>query len=128
MSEKGNGKDFIVGAVIGGIVGAVTALLFAPKSGKELRQDISEQAQQIGEKTKEIASDVSHKTQEIAKTVGTQTTELLGKAKDVASAVADDVKTWKDARKEVAVTSELRVEQDAEALPEGKSEAAEESK
>ncbi|MGV3487537.1 MAG: YtxH domain-containing protein [Tuberibacillus sp.] len=34
-----NTGSFILGAVIGGLVGAATALLLAPKSGKELRGD-----------------------------------------------------------------------------------------
>ncbi|WP_010275041.1 YtxH domain-containing protein [Paenibacillus senegalensis] len=108
MSEKGNGngKDFLVGAIVGSIVGAVTALLLAPKSGKELRQDISEQAHQIGQKTKEIATEVSHKTQDIAKQVGAQTSELIDKAKGVANSVAEDVKAWRETRKEVAVAKE----------------------
>ena len=39
-----NTKDFLIGTLIGGIVGATTALFLAPKSGKELRSDISDQA------------------------------------------------------------------------------------
>ena len=44
MAEKNNGnnKGFILGAIIGSAVGAITALIFAPKSGRELRQDINE--------------------------------------------------------------------------------------
>ncbi|MDK6652436.1 YtxH domain-containing protein, partial [Aerococcus urinae] len=38
---------FLLGAIIGGSAAAVTALLFAPKSGKELRQDINDQANNL---------------------------------------------------------------------------------
>src|SRR5699024_12685023 len=34
-------KNFLVGTLIGGIVGAAVALLFAPKPGRELREDIT---------------------------------------------------------------------------------------
>ncbi|MFH1196501.1 MAG: YtxH domain-containing protein [bacterium] len=34
------GKGLLIGFLTGGIVGAVVALLYAPKSGKEFRQDI----------------------------------------------------------------------------------------
>ncbi|WP_193394523.1 YtxH domain-containing protein, partial [Paenibacillus sp. A3] len=37
MAAEKRNKDLLVGAVIGGVLGAVTALLFAPKSGRELR-------------------------------------------------------------------------------------------
>ena len=38
MSDNNmNGKDFLLGAVVGGVIGAITALLLAPKPGDELR-------------------------------------------------------------------------------------------
>lgn len=55
---KGN-KGWLWGAAIGTIVGSVTALLFAPKAGKELRKDIAEGARQVGEKTQEVAEKVT---------------------------------------------------------------------
>jgi len=39
--------NFVIGAIIGGLVGAGLALLFAPKSGVELRQDITDYADQV---------------------------------------------------------------------------------
>jgi gas vesicle protein len=39
--------NFLIGAIVGGLVGAGLALLFAPKSGVELRQDISDYADQV---------------------------------------------------------------------------------
>lgn len=44
-------KDFVVGAIVGGLVGAATALFLAPKSGKELRKDLSEQGNILMEKS-----------------------------------------------------------------------------
>jgi gas vesicle protein len=137
-NENGRGKDFFIGAVIGGVLGAVTALLLAPKSGKELRADLSEQVQTVSQKTQELASNVSvktqeiasnvssktqeiagnvsNKTQELAKQVTVQTGELLQKAKEVASNVTDEVRAWKDSRHEVAATSEEIMPADAEVM------------
>lgn len=78
------GKDIIVGAIAGSVLGAVTALLLAPKSGRELRKDIAGGVQQVSEKT-----------QTVAKQIGTQTSEWIGKAKDVTSQVVDQVRTWR---------------------------------
>ena len=47
--------NFFVGAVIGGLVGAVLALLFAPKSGVEMRQDIVDYADQVQTEIKQAA-------------------------------------------------------------------------
>lgn len=42
--EKNSTGTFITGLLMGGIVGGVLALLFAPMTGKELRDDISKKA------------------------------------------------------------------------------------
>jgi gas vesicle protein len=36
-NQQSGTKDFLLGALIGGVVGAATALLLSPKSGKEIR-------------------------------------------------------------------------------------------
>ena len=45
MSEKGG--DFLSGLLIGGIAGAILALLYAPKSGKETRADLGRRAEDL---------------------------------------------------------------------------------
>ena len=56
MSENNVGKGLLIGFLAGGAVGAVLALLYAPKSGKELRGDIKEKADEyMGEAEKYIA-------------------------------------------------------------------------
>ncbi len=47
-------KGFLIGAVVGGAVGAVVALLFAPKSGKELRRDIAERTEDVVDKAQQM--------------------------------------------------------------------------
>lgn len=50
-------KGFLLGALIGGAVGAVTALLFAPKPGKELREELSYRSKDLIEKGQEYFSE-----------------------------------------------------------------------
>ena len=90
-----NGKDFLLGAVAGAVVGALAALLLAPKSGRELRGDIAEQYH-----------NVAHKTQEFAQTVSSKSQELAGKAKELANAITEDLKQWREGRKEAATSVE----------------------
>jgi gas vesicle protein len=42
--ENGLSKGLLVGFLAGGAIGAIVALLYAPKSGKEFRQDIKSKA------------------------------------------------------------------------------------
>jgi gas vesicle protein len=94
------GKGFVTGAVVGSLLGAVTALLFAPKPGKELRADITEQAKVVGEKTGDIAS-----------TVKTHATELVDKVKDFGAAAADEFHSWKQDTVHVPVEKTVIVSQ-----------------
>ena len=46
MATKREIKGFLIGTAAGAAIGAVTALLLAPKEGKALRKDIAEGARQ----------------------------------------------------------------------------------
>lgn len=107
-SQKG--KDLLVGAIVGTVLGAVTALLFAPKSGRELRADIAEQYNNVSEKTQEIAGQLAEKSKEVAKSVSEHTVEWAGKTKEAALGIADQVKTWKNGKQESASAEALTAE------------------
>jgi len=51
MSE-GKG-DLFIGLMVGGLIGAAIGILFAPKSGKETREDIANKADEVLTKAKE---------------------------------------------------------------------------
>ena len=51
MSEK-NG-DLFKGLIVGGLIGALLGILFAPKSGKETREDIARKTEELLGKAKE---------------------------------------------------------------------------
>ncbi|MFS8185237.1 YtxH domain-containing protein [Rossellomorea marisflavi] len=98
-----NSKDFIIGTLIGGIVGAATALLLAPKSGKDLRSDINEQAGAWKEKTSqwkdtaveksnELAAAAKEKSSSLTKTVQEQSNQVVGKIKSYRSNAEEDIK------------------------------------
>lgn len=53
--------DLVKGLVIGGLIGAALGILFAPKSGKETRQDIANIADELLEKAKAEYEIVSEK-------------------------------------------------------------------
>lgn len=127
MSEnKGNkgSKGWIWGAAIGTIVGSVTALLFAPKPGKELRKDIADGARQVGEKTQEVARQVGEKTQEVAGKVGEQGVQLASKVKDTAGGLIHDIQNWR-ASKEEEIDAEVKAIQVSSVDEEGGSEEEE---
>jgi gas vesicle protein len=51
MSE--NNKDLLAGLLIGGLIGAALGILYAPKSGKDTRDDIAGKAKNFLGKAKD---------------------------------------------------------------------------
>ncbi|MCX8053023.1 MAG: YtxH domain-containing protein, partial [Armatimonadetes bacterium] len=49
------------------IIGAVTALLLAPKSGSETRQDIATAAEELKKKANKVGQDLSESSEELVK-------------------------------------------------------------
>ena len=87
--KNGKGKGFLLGAFFGGVLGGISALLFAPKPGKKLRKDMSRKYHDVSEKTQEVVSNVSEKC-----------SELCDKARDIAEDAKDAAKSLiKEARK-----------------------------
>jgi len=79
--------------LIGGGIGAVTALLFAPKSGSELRGNIGELAQKGIDKGLEFKDTVKAKTEELAEAAREKGGRVLDLASSrLASAEAEVVK------------------------------------
>lgn len=64
--------------VLGGAVGAVVALLFAPKSGRELRGDIAEAARQGADTARERAGEYYEQTRGRATEFYSTATERAG--------------------------------------------------
>lgn len=84
MMMKENYKSFIRGALAGSLAGSLAALLFAPKSGRELRQDITDQARHVSDKGQEIVGKISETS-----------IEYTDKIKEVASAVIHEIGQWR---------------------------------
>ena len=58
MSEKDELGSFLLGFIIGGLTGAVTALLIAPQSGEVTRTEIKNRAIEIRDRATETVDDV----------------------------------------------------------------------
>jgi gas vesicle protein len=71
--------------LIGGGIGAIIALLFAPKPGTELRGDIADVTRKGIDKSREAASYIGTKAGDYYGTVREKAGEFVGTARDVAS-------------------------------------------
>ena len=83
--ETVNIKDFVIGALVGGIVGAAAGLLLAPKAGRELRDDVAHQAVHLKDKSMELSSTAKEKTTQLSQQLKEQSTQLVDKVKSKSS-------------------------------------------
>ncbi|MBC8139849.1 MAG: YtxH domain-containing protein [Armatimonadetes bacterium] len=60
--------SIVAGTIIGLIVGGSVALLFAPKSGRELRGDLEDAAETVREKAEATLDDLQEAAQKLAQT------------------------------------------------------------
>lgn len=78
--------------LVGGAIGAVVALLFAPKSGKELREDIADATRQGLEKGKEAASMFGERAGEYYEVTREKASDLYHEAQDKVNGLGDRAK------------------------------------
>jgi len=96
-NNQSTNKDFLLGTIIGGVVGEATALLLAPKAGKELRADLNEQAAYVRLKTEQVKNSAVEKGQEFAQTAKVKTADLSHTISEQSSQVVDKVKNFRKA-------------------------------
>ena len=102
---KENYKSFIRGALAGSLAGSLAALLLAPKSGQELRRDITDKARHVSDKGQKLAGKISETS-----------IEYTDKIKEAASAVIHEIGQWrkKDEIIPEASVSSIPVQEDTE--------------
>lgn len=78
-------EGFIVGALVGAAVAALASLLLAPKSGKELREDIGDTTNKAVDQASNYLDTARHKGQDVVEDVEEKASAYF----DVASKEAD---------------------------------------
>jgi gas vesicle protein len=82
MSDHDDFGAFLIGFIVGGVAGAVAALLLAPQSGEETRTYIKDKSIELRDKAAEQAEVVASKATELAdetKTRGKEAYETVKK-------------------------------------------------
>jgi gas vesicle protein len=69
--------------LIGGLLGAGLALLFAPQSGERTRRDISKFAKRVKEDTMEIAEDSIESIEELMGKIGEKISNIASAGKEL---------------------------------------------
>lgn len=128
MAEgKEYARGLILGSIIGGAVGAVLALLFAPKSGKELRRDIASKTNELYKKATDYLTELDAQVDEkVWNTVNEgkiKAQSIIESAKSQAQKILESAQKLVDEAKEKAQNVqelvEKRIQQVKEATKSG---------
>ncbi len=84
MSDRDEFGAFLVGFIIGGLTGAVTALLLAPQSGEETRTVIKERAIELRDRAADTYEDAYARAEKAAHEARVKADELTALAKEKA--------------------------------------------
>lgn len=122
MLNKNNcTADLILGALAGGIAGALTVLLLVPKyspkppsAANDLMQTLSNHYDGIKVKASSLVDNISQKSQEIAEGVSAYTEEWAEKTLAMSNNVIEELSRWETAIKEAVITTTVQAESMAE--------------
>jgi len=80
----------LIGFLAGGVVGAIVALLYAPKSGKELRGELKQKAADFKEDATEYLKGAKAKTVDVVNEGKRRSDQLVSEAKEQAEHILGD--------------------------------------
>jgi len=103
MADKNCSGDFVAGFLVGALVGAAAALLFAPMSGEETRVMIREKGVELGQRADEMSHEARKKAEELQAQAKERAETLQGQARERAETLQERVKVAVDEGKATAI-------------------------
>lgn len=94
MSENSSssGFVFIAGLVVGGAIGAIAGLLFAPETGEDTRKKVAEKSKVWADDFYNKFDDLKDSVNDVMEDVKKGTAEVMADVKKGTAEVLDDVK------------------------------------
>jgi gas vesicle protein len=92
MSDRDEFGAFLMGFIIGGLVGAVTALLFAPKSGEETRALIKDNSIELRQRMQTTAEEAIARAEAAAAAARARADEIARQLREREQEVVEDVR------------------------------------
>jgi gas vesicle protein len=92
MSDRDEFGAFLVGFIVGGLSGAVVALLFAPQTGEETRALIKDKSIELRDKAQVTAEEALARAEAVAADARARADELARQLRDRGYEVVEDVR------------------------------------
>jgi gas vesicle protein len=111
MAEEKGGmaKGLLIGFIAGAVAGAVTALLYAPKSGKELRTDLKQRANNLKDDASDYLKSARVKMGDTLSRTRSRSDEFVSEVKQKAEDILDDADTMLSSIRERAADESGKV-------------------
>jgi gas vesicle protein len=106
MSDHDDFGAFLIGFVVGGVVGAATALLLAPQSGEETRTLLKEKSIELRDKASQTAEETLARAEAAANEARARYEKLTKEVKARGGEVIEKTRKAVTPRKKVAVPTE----------------------
>ncbi|HQI24271.1 MAG TPA: YtxH domain-containing protein [Smithella sp.] len=101
--------DFLKGVLVGGLIGAAVGILFAPKSGKETREDIARRTEEIIKKARDEYELAVEKSKMAYETAIKKAKEIQLMAREKVEDVEDAVSDLTEKGKEALLDNKTRL-------------------
>jgi gas vesicle protein len=102
MADQQDIGGFFVGFVVGGLIGAAAALLFAPQSGEQTRAEIRERTLELKEQADQLGSTARSRAVELQTVAKERAAEVTAQTKEKAAGLQAKVKQAVDEGKGAA--------------------------
>jgi gas vesicle protein len=98
-SDNNIGKGLILGLLAGGAIGAIFALLYAPKSGRELRKDIKDKTDEYMEDAEKYLAEARDNAKKMINEGKKKSEKIIDEAKAKSETLLKDAeKIFKEAK------------------------------
>jgi gas vesicle protein len=118
--ENGLGKGLLIGFLTGAAVGSIIALLYAPKSGKELRADIKTKSQEIMDDAEGYLANAKDKATQLINEGKKKSERLVAETKEKVDSLLDEAERIlveaKDKTGNIANVGKDKIEKESERL------------
>lgn len=89
--DAGETKKVALAFLLGGLIGAGIALLYAPQSGSETRKDIAKTARKLKRKTVELVDDTIDSMSDLVENVKDVTSDIVERSVDLSESAKKEI-------------------------------------
>jgi gas vesicle protein len=125
--NEGSGGDKLIYFLIGAGIGAITALLFAPKAGSELRSELADATKKGLDYARDTSRDLSERATEYYHTGVERASEATARSKEAVNELTDrgkDIVTRQKASFAAAIEAGKQGYREAKQADQGKGKAS----